>query len=128
MITMKSSDKYTFWTPEREDYLKENWGKLSCCKIAVRICISKDAVLGKARRMGLPNLGHKKTWTEQDESVLREMWGKYFARDIAAKLGKTKDAVTGKADRMGLSGRVKTAQSVPLLVATHRSNSHRSFA
>lgn len=42
------------WDPEREQVLRDLWPVASTQQIAERIGMSRRAVLGKARRMGLP--------------------------------------------------------------------------
>jgi hypothetical protein len=45
--------KISSWTEERSDYLKENWGHSTASAIAAKLNISRNAVIGRARRMGL---------------------------------------------------------------------------
>ena len=43
------------WTPERTDLLKSLWNEgLPTSQIGVRLGVSKNAVVGKAHRLGLP--------------------------------------------------------------------------
>lgn len=49
-----------FWTPDREKILRELWDKgISASEIGRRIKVSKNAVIGKARRMRLQSRGTK---------------------------------------------------------------------
>jgi hypothetical protein len=47
----------TSWTPERVDHLKELAGqKLSARQIGIELGVSRNSVIGKMRRMGIPLL------------------------------------------------------------------------
>ena len=45
--------KTSSWTEERSDYLKENWGHSTASAIGAKLNISRNAVIGRAHRMGL---------------------------------------------------------------------------
>jgi hypothetical protein len=45
--------KISNWTDERSDYLKESWGHSTASAIAAKLNISRNAVIGRARRMDL---------------------------------------------------------------------------
>src|SRR5215207_10989777 len=44
------------WTDAEVDTLRELWGSLSASKIGARISRTKNAVIGRARRIGLPKI------------------------------------------------------------------------
>jgi hypothetical protein len=46
------------WSEHSLDYLRRNWGKMPTAKIAQAIGKTKSSAIGKAHRLGLPNLGN----------------------------------------------------------------------
>lgn len=45
-----------FWTAERDKRLRSMWGKVSTTEIAGELGTTKNAVIGRANRIGLPRL------------------------------------------------------------------------
>lgn len=46
------------WSPVRIEYLRTWWGKASATQISNKLGCSRSAAIGKAHRLGLPNLGN----------------------------------------------------------------------
>jgi GcrA cell cycle regulator len=89
------------WTPELESQLDRLWNveKLSRAKIAIALGISKNAVIGKANRMGL------------DPKINAGAFPKTLAKDYV-KLDKT--------PKIGRVGRIGSSL-IPELAVFHRS-------
>lgn len=50
---LQANDKRPTWTPEDTLRLKDQWGKMSTKELAKELGVSRNAVIGKADRMGL---------------------------------------------------------------------------
>ena len=58
------------WTPERINYLKELWNEgLSTREIGLKLGVTRNAVVGKAHRMGLSKRGSPTTEAPSTEDV-----------------------------------------------------------
>lgn len=97
------------WTPEQEEYLKENWGKeVSMASLERHFGRSYTAIKRKADLLGLGNRrkfgGTGSYWTDEELSVLKRMYMEqgHRAIDIARVLGRSRNAVLGKLHRMEL--------------------------
>jgi GcrA cell cycle regulator len=44
------------WTPELDDMVRAKWGKLFAREIGLELGRSKNAVIGRAKRLGLPEV------------------------------------------------------------------------
>lgn len=113
------------WTAERDAALTELWADhgLSASEIGTRICVTKNSVIGRARRLQLPPrqtpiglttiTAHRRAqldaaggWTEGRVLMLRRLWDAgVIAADIGRRLDITKTAVLGKARALGLPRR-----------------------
>jgi len=106
------------WTAEREARLAVLWkeGRSSADIAKILGGVTRDAVIGKARRLGLSTI-----WTAAREARLAVLWkeGRPSA-DIAKILGGvTRNAVIGKARRLGLS-------TTPSVAATREQQRRRT--
>lgn len=45
--------KISIWTEENSNYLKENWGSSAASAIGLKLNVTRNAVIGRAQRMGL---------------------------------------------------------------------------
>jgi hypothetical protein len=100
---------------------------MSAAEIGLKLGVSKHAVIGKARRLGLssPSINRKvkvqhtaPLWPATRTARLRKLWGRMSAAEIGLKLGVSKHAVIGKARRLGLSSpsisrKVKVRHTAP---------------
>ena len=87
---LEQSQPLTKWTPERDDYIRQNYRVIPTRKIGADLGVSKSAVIGRANRIGLSkpyaeafNLGRKfeikpKATTSASINVVRRPTG--FAR------------------------------------------------
>lgn len=110
----------TFWTAEREARLFQmRVDKKTYSEIALELGCTRDAAIGRGRRLGAPSVERnaperladpnvpKPYWTPTREQYLRAAWteGK-SASEIAKELGgTTRLAVIGKAHRLKLARR-----------------------
>lgn len=60
------------WTHEAEAVIRENWGKVRAIVIAEKIGTTKNAVCGKAQRMGLARLQEPRFKLSPEELSLRK--------------------------------------------------------
>jgi hypothetical protein len=83
------------WTPERDDRLTELWASgLSSRKIGDAMGMSKNAIVGRVHRMGLPSRPRPESFpleavTDEQRGIIRRMWG-YAGQDAimrAANMG-----------------------------------------
>lgn len=98
------------WSTGRVAELRRLWDTdLTAFEIAERIgAPSKSAVLGKARREGLPTRQAPSPWTEEmTETVARLHYQHKGACYIARRLGVSEDSVRHKIERMVRDGLVR---------------------
>ena len=106
------------WTPERLDLLRQMWGAgQSAEDIAEALGgISRNAVIGRAHRMGLgvaprpaAEAPRPENWTEEEVATLTRLWSEgQAASAIGQALGRfSRNAVIAKAHRLGLPIREK---------------------
>jgi GcrA cell cycle regulator len=96
----------TIWTAEFTERFKALWGKKTCLQIQKELGISKNAAIGKARRLGLTGNDGKSVWTDAEIARFTEMWNSgasYVA--IQRELKKSKDALSNKRAKLGLNPR-----------------------
>jgi GcrA cell cycle regulator len=123
------------WTVQRTELLTKLWSDgLSASQIAAELGgITRNAVIGKVHRLGLPGhltlTGPTELWTVQRTELLTKLWSDGLsASRIAAELGGiTRNTVIGKVHRLGLPKRAKKAK--PWVVAgVHERTWHRRQA
>ena len=100
------------WTPELDERLSALWSQgLTAQMIATALGVSKNSVVGRARRLDLPprpnpinkNIENRTQWTEEDKWRLREMIDRGFApTGIANVLGMSRDAVRYQIEKQNL--------------------------
>jgi GcrA cell cycle regulator len=95
------------WTEQEDQILADmRADKRSSKEISARLGRSIDAVLDRAKRLGLPRMVEINDWTGEMVSELRKLWAYGIsASRIGKTLGVTKNAVVGKAHALGLPGR-----------------------
>jgi GcrA cell cycle regulator len=130
------------WDEIRIATLKGMWNEgMPSRTIAAKLGITKNAVLGKAHRLGLEmhidanprraTLGvetrtlrprHPPRWDDDLETQLKTLWGAGLTqREIGAKLGFSGPAVCHKAARLGLSSRLRVQRATPQMRPRPRS-------
>ena len=98
------------WTTERIERLTELWASgMSTALVGKEFGLSKSAIAGKIRRLGLPSRAvriefpHPRDWTQDRVDRLLQMHReRRSARYMAADLGITKFAVNSKLFRLGV--------------------------
>jgi len=98
------------WTPERLATLRAEWATdASTAEIGRRMGISKNAVIGRARRLRLPsrgspiNLAASRSWAEADDATLRQLYGGFLtAAEIGARMGRSVGQISYRAKFLGL--------------------------
>ena len=87
------------YTPEQEQYLRDNYGKISLIDLAKHIGTSPGAIGVKAVRLGLTGANN---WTDKDIQYLKDNYGKIPKSEIAKKLKRTEMSISCKAQKMKL--------------------------
>lgn len=118
----------TFWTPERDELLREFYPLVPLDAIASALEIEPLQVRCRAKRLGLRKTAEHRPWTRTELQLLREIYPDVPGRDVAALLGRELSSVHRKANKLGLaksdhfkaadySGRVQRGQQDPRMVA-----------
>jgi hypothetical protein len=98
------------WTDERDAQLTADWNAgFTTLEIGTRMGISKNSVIGRARRLRLQSRGSpinfaaSQSWTEADDATLRAIYGGFLtAAQIAARMGRSLHAISYRAKFLGL--------------------------
>jgi len=94
------------WSVEDEQYVRENYGKVSREEIAKWLNRTPAAV---STRAGSPHWGpapqrrSRKDWDPVEDAVLRESYGKTPTQTIGRALGRTVSSVHSRAHKLGLA-------------------------
>ena len=88
--------KNTKWTKEEEEYLRENYKKVSESELEEKLNRNIKAICQKARRMGL---SASIKWTKEEDNYLKENWGKLKIDTLCKRLNRSKRAVQERAYR-----------------------------
>jgi len=97
------------WTKERVEQLTQLWIEgLAASEIGRRLEVSKNAVIAKARRLGLPSRERRITnpvpYTDEQKATITEMERAGLDyRVIARSLNRTPASVKSKMSSMGLN-------------------------
>lgn len=92
------------WTPEEEQFLKDNWGKLLPEHLEVALQRKYGSIRLKANRLGIRS-GNCRAWKPEEIKYLRENYGLLKISIIANNLGRTSSAVKVKAGKIFREGR-----------------------
>lgn len=92
------------WTPEMDAILERYADKETREQIAKRIGMTKGAVIGRMRRLGLTGLSPMapKPWTQYEDDYLRENVGKMTQADIGRELGRESSSISIRLKKLGL--------------------------
>lgn len=110
----------SIWNPQTEAELTRLWNKntLSCLQIAKRFGIGKNAVIGKAHRMGLgKKTFYHNSWNSENTAMLMEMVDSGCTQTaICKRLGLAPVTVRTKMRALGMP---------PLVVRTKKPNAKK---
>jgi biotin operon repressor len=87
--------RYKKWTPEREQFLRENYNVMSNAFLAKKLGITELAVAKKLSRMGLIRKGKRK-WSKKKEEFLRMNYKRLSVDELAAECGMLPDYIRNK--------------------------------
>lgn len=91
------------WNEEEDNYIKENFGKLTYKAMAEHIGCAIAQVQNRAEELGFTVTRTKvDRWTKEEEQLLIEYSQKYVTKTIAKKLGRSYIAVQKKAVKLGI--------------------------
>ena len=92
-----------FWSANEDEHIRENWGTLSASDIGRSIGRSKNSVVGRAHRIGLPAIAIKPEMFRADEdNYIRDNWGFITSLQIASRLGRHESSIRKRGRRLGL--------------------------
>jgi len=89
------------WSTKEIEFLKDNYGRMRLVDIAKALNRSVNAVIWKARELGLKYRNYRR-WSSSEVDFLKENWGKMRLSDIAKALNRSVQSVRLKARLMGL--------------------------
>lgn len=90
------------WTPDEDDFLRENWKELSPADLADLFGTSVPAVQERIRSLGLRRAGRPPLWTPEEDAAVRAGFSVLGPSGLARELGRTETAVRIRAGRFGL--------------------------
>lgn len=96
------------WKQEEDEYLRQNFGKLSAKEMAKKLKRGEKATYNRCYFLGLSKRGKKgswKKWTQKEKEFLMENYKKLTNQQLGKQLGRSENSVIGMARRMGLSKR-----------------------
>ena len=97
------------WSDKQIERLRELWDAgHSTDQIAIRLGVTKNAVVGKAHRLGVPGRPSpiRMEWSDAQIERLRELWAEgHSTEQIAMRMGVSKNSVVGKSHRLDLPAR-----------------------
>jgi biotin operon repressor len=74
------------WTPEMDQYVREHYGKRGgAITIGAALGVSKNAVITRARSLGLNRPKHR--WTAEEDAMIFRDFGRRPVAEIASELG-----------------------------------------
>lgn len=90
------------WTKEEEQFLSDNYEKLSNKELADRFEVSEIAIQRKLARLECHRQKQKK-WTKDDETFMKKNYMKFSDREMAEKFRVSEVAIKRKLHRLKLS-------------------------
>lgn len=92
------------WTSEREETVKQRWlSGERASSIAADYGLSKNSIIAKMQRMGVPCPYDFKHWTKDEESEVAKLWMEgWSATLIAQRVKRSRNAIIGKIVRLRL--------------------------
>lgn len=108
------------WTPETEAAIKRLHAEgLPYSAIATKLGISKNACIGKAKRLGIANRRqitrpeHNYVWTPESVAKLKAWWAEGLSQEaIGERLGISRNAVASKVKKLRRRGVVIKAHPI----------------
>ncbi len=101
------------WTPEDEEFIIQNYSKLTNRELSDKFGVSAIAIQRKLARLKLMRQFQKK-WTDEEEAFLREKYPEMSDKALAKVFNVTEISIKRKLARLGFKRnlRVKSAVSV----------------
>lgn len=105
--------KTTVWTTQMDGYLRRNYHHKTAADIAKKLCVSKPALLRRARKLNIDSKQSAGTalsrhYTSDEIAYIRENFEALGIDEIAVRLHRSPEGVRRKANKIGL----KTASTV----------------
>jgi hypothetical protein len=124
------------WNDERDQQLTADWAAgFTTSKIGERMGISKNSVIGRARRLQLPrraspiNVTLAQPWTDEDDVYLRRVYGGFLtAAEIGARMGRSTHAIAYRAATLGLVAGRRAKQTRPRQTSARPSAGRDAFS
>jgi GcrA cell cycle regulator len=123
------------WTDERDAQLTADWNAgFTTLEIGTRMGISKNSVIGRARRLRLQSRGSpinfaaSQSWTKADDATLRAIYGGFLtAAQIAARMERSLHAISYRAKFLGLVAGRRASPRSRAVVARPAARSNREL-
>ena len=96
------------WSQKEDEFLRENFSKMSHGELAEVLRRTKRAVRARAKTLDITRLGgrgwrrYEDGWTSSEDRYLTENYGEKRAEDIASYLGRSVGAVYGRVMFLGI--------------------------
>ncbi len=95
------------WTPDDDDFLRENWKEMSAADLADLFGASVSAVQARILSLGLRRAGRPPLWTPEEDAAVKTGFSVLGPSGLARVLGRTETAVRIRAGRFGLKIRTR---------------------
>lgn len=92
--------KFDRWSPEEIEFLRREYKRIGCKRVAAHLGRTVRAVQRKATTMGVTTKEHP--WTPEEEASLVVAWPKYGAACCCQFPLRTRSAVAQRAKRLGV--------------------------
>lgn len=86
------------WNQNEEDFVKANWQKLTDLEIAQKLKLSRHAVAGRRKKLGIfkpspVKPGPGEYWTQEEDEFIKQNWASMEDSKIAQTLKRSPDSV-----------------------------------
>lgn len=105
--------KRHYWTCEEENFLRENYPRMSVKKIAAQLDRKFDAVRMRLNKLRLRKNRKKIVWIQPMDELICELYPTRPAYEIAAKLGCTARQIWRRAQKLGVKSQINFGQFKP---------------
>lgn len=105
----------TYWTPERDAFVRENFAAMTALEIAAALGDTSIHAVRKRwtrlglhkRPLGLAYKGMRLTWTEEQDAFVRANYHRMTTVAIGAVVGHSAEAVVTQARRLGVARKIR---------------------
>lgn len=106
------------WTAEEEQYIRDNWERLSDTDMADHLGRTEKSVHNRRCALGLHRRQRPTSWSENEVDFLELHWGSWPSIKIARHLNRSNVAVVQKARTLGLYDQMNQGDMLSLAADT----------